>query len=306
MWIALAFCGPILWAASTHIDKYLVDRYFRTSGVGTLLIFTSLMGVVAMPFIVPFVDVMEIGWTGIAVTTFSGILYMTAMFFYLGALQENEASVVAPLFQASPLFTYAIAYFTLGEKLTPVQLIGGAAVIASALTLSWEPGGKQKFKTRLVVLMLACALALALSTVIFKFFAVKHEFWTTTFWTFAGEALFGLVMLALPAYRREFFHLFAKHPGAMVTINAANELINLAGGLIARYASLLGPVALVSAIGGTTPLFVFGIGVLLSLFYPALGREDLSKGSLIRKGIAVVLIVVGIILIGGNAEGPGE
>ena len=39
-------------------------------------------------------------------------------------------------------------------------------------------------------------------------------------------------------------------------------------------------------------------GVLISLFFPKFGREDLSKGGLIQKGIAVVLIVAGVILIG--------
>ena len=51
---------------------------------------------------------------------------------------------MAPLFRASPLFTYAMAYFVLGETLTPVQLMGGAAVIASALVLSWQSGGGKR------------------------------------------------------------------------------------------------------------------------------------------------------------------
>src|SRR4051812_16445583 len=28
MWLLYAFSGPVFWAISTHIDKYLVDRYF--------------------------------------------------------------------------------------------------------------------------------------------------------------------------------------------------------------------------------------------------------------------------------------
>jgi hypothetical protein len=92
--------------------------------------------------------------------------------------------------------------------------------------------------------------------------------------------------------------MFAKNPGAVIGINAANELINLGGGLAARWATLLGPISLVSAIGGTTSLFVFGFGVLISLFAPKLGREDLSKGSLMQKGIAVVLVAAGVTLIG--------
>ena len=44
MWLLFAFSGPVLWAASTHIDKFLVDRYFRDSDTAVLMIFTALIG----------------------------------------------------------------------------------------------------------------------------------------------------------------------------------------------------------------------------------------------------------------------
>jgi hypothetical protein len=50
MWLLFAFSGPVLWAISTHIDKYLVEKYFRHSSVAVLLVFTSLIGVVMLPF----------------------------------------------------------------------------------------------------------------------------------------------------------------------------------------------------------------------------------------------------------------
>ncbi|HWA30199.1 MAG TPA: DMT family transporter [Rhizomicrobium sp.] len=302
-WILLAFCGPVLWAISTHIDKYLVDKFFRDTGVGTLLIFTSLIGLAGLPIIAAFVDLTVIGGVGIAVTSLSGLLYMTAMYFYLRALQHEEATTIAPLFQTSTLFTYAIAYFVLHETLTVWRIVGGLLVMASTLVISWDPKHRHKFKVPTVSLVLACTATLAVSAVIFKFFAVKDAFWPVTFWTFAGEAVFGAVMLAVPFYRREFMGMFAKNPGAVIGINAANELINLGGGLAARYASLLGPISLVQAIGGTTSFFVFLFGVLISLFLPKFGREDLSQGSLIQKAVAVVLIVAGVTLIGnGGAQ----
>ena len=49
--------------------------------------------------------------------TASGILYMGAMLFYLRAIQSEEASVVAPLFQASTLFTFLLGYLFLHERL---------------------------------------------------------------------------------------------------------------------------------------------------------------------------------------------
>ena len=299
-WILLAFCGPVLWAASTHIDKYLVERFFKDSGVGTLLIFTALVGLPGMPLIATFTDVTSIGRVGIAVTSVSGLLYLTAIYFYLRALQQEEASVIAPLFQTSTLFTYITAYFVLHETLTGWRIVGGALVMTSAVVASYEPGGSHRIKWRVVAPILVCTAVLAGSAVMFKFFAIKDAFWPVTFWSFAGQAMFGAVLLAIPQIRRQFFSMFKKHPGAVIGINAANEIINLGGGLAARYASLLGPVSLVQAIGGTTSFFVFLFGVILSLFYPKLGRENLSRRNLIQKGIAVTLIVGGVILIGGD------
>ena len=79
--------------------------------------------------------------------------------------------------------------------------------------------------------MLAATFVVALSSVVFKFFAVRDEFWSTTFWTFVGEGLFGAAILAMPKYRKQFMTLFRQNPGAVIGVNAANELINLGGGL---------------------------------------------------------------------------
>jgi len=137
---------------------------------------------------------------------------------------------------------------------------------------------------------------MALSAVLFKLFALKDDFWVTTFWNFAGEALFGFVILLAPNYRRQFIALLRKHPGAVIGVNGANELINLGGGLGVRYASLAAPVALVSAVSSTVTLFVFAFGVLLTLFWSKAVKEDLSRGSLTRKGIAAVFVMAGVIL----------
>ena len=121
MWLLFAFAGPVLWAASTHIDKYLVDRYFQNSDTAVLVVFTSLIGVLMLPPIWYYVPgrVRRLRWTDIAVMTVAGILYMGAMLFYLRAIQSEEASVVAPLFQSPRrCFTILFALLLLSEVLT--------------------------------------------------------------------------------------------------------------------------------------------------------------------------------------------
>ena len=119
-WLVFALCGPVLWAISVHLDKYLVERYFKDADVIVLLIFTALMGVVLMPIIAWFEpDVFHRDSTSIGLMILSGMFYMTGITFYLKALQGHEASMVAPFFQSSPLFGYVLAYFVLGETLSP-------------------------------------------------------------------------------------------------------------------------------------------------------------------------------------------
>jgi len=302
-WLVFAFSGPILWAISTHLDKYLVEKYFKCSNVAVLLIFTALIGLLALPFIwLLDPQVISVGLANAALMTLSGILYMGAMLFYLRALQSEEASVVAPFFQAAPLFSFVLGYLVLGETLSPTQMAGGALIIGGTLLVSLRPDPrntevKARFNFRLAALMLACALALAVSALIFKIFAVSDEFWPTTFWMFVGEALFGAALLAIRSYRKQFLDLLRANPVAVLSVNAVNELINLGGGLGTRFALVLAPLSLVQAIGSTTTLFVFGFGVLLSACCPALAREDLSRREMLHKGLAAVLVAVGAALV---------
>jgi len=297
-WLVFAFSGPVFWAMSTHFDKYLVEQYFKHSDTAVLLLFTAVMGVLILPFIAFYAGPVTSPSPGsIALIMLSGVLYMGALLLYLRALQTEEASVVAPFFQAAPLFGYVLAYMVLGERLSALQMFGGELIVAGGALLSVGFGSRHRFKARLVLLMLACAFALALTGLIFKVYAVRDAFWIATFWTFVGQALFGAVLLAIATYRREFLALLRADPAPILAISSANELINLAGILGARYALLFAPLSLVQAIGSTTSLFVFAIGAALSVCYPALGREDLSRGNLAQKAASTVLVVIGAILI---------
>jgi uncharacterized membrane protein len=289
----------VLWAISVHLDKYLVERFFKESDVAVLLLFTAFVGLLLLPFIWFYEpDVTDVGGVSIALIILSGILYMGAMLLYLQALQSEEASVVAPFFQASPLFGYVLAYLVLGETLSSRQIAGGALIIVGAMIVSVRFGqSRGPFKARLASLMLACGFAMALSSLIFKVFAIKAEFWTTIFWMFVGEAIFGAALLMVGSYRRQFIALLRSNTAALLSINGSNELINLGGGLGNRYALTLAPLSLVQAIGSTTTLFVFAFGVVLSLCCPGLGRESLSGRGLAQKGVAAACVAAGVALV---------
>ena len=105
--------------------------------------FTALLGVALLPPIWLFdPDVLKPSATAIAAMSGCGVLYMGAILFYLRAIQSEEASVVAPLFQANTLFAFLLGYLFLHEVLGLMQLGGGALVLVGALGLSKETGLK--------------------------------------------------------------------------------------------------------------------------------------------------------------------
>jgi len=298
-WLIFAFAGPVLWAVSMHIDKYLVERYFKEGNVAVLMVFTALIGALTMPMVWFFrPDVILLPPVSAALIVLSGILYMGAIFFYLQALQTEEASTVAPFFQASGIFGLLLGYLFLGEKLSLLQVLGVVSIVAGSVLISLRLGkGAVRVKTRLVVLMLSCALAIALSSFIFKFFAVQDDFWTTVFWSYGGDAVFGVTLLFIAKNRRQLVRMVRANTGAVLSINASNELINLGGSLGAGYALILAPLGVVQAIGSTTMFFVLGIGVVLSFFFPKLGKEETDAGSLMQKIIAIILVAAGVAFV---------
>jgi drug/metabolite transporter (DMT)-like permease len=145
--------------------------------------------------------------------------------------------------------------------------------------------------------MVSAAFMVSLSSLIFKFFEINGDFWTTVFWSYTGDAVFGVVLLSFAANRRQLFQLVREHTGAVLSINTVNELINLGGNLGANYAFLFAPLGVVQAITSTTPFFVLFFGILLTFLFPKLGRENVGFGNITQKIIAIALVVTGVLLI---------
>lgn len=95
----------------------------------------------------------------------------------------------------------------------------------------------------------------------------------------------------------QFTAMLHANTAALLSINGSNALINIGGGLGSRYALLFAPLSLVQAVGSTTTLFVFALGVILSVLWPGLGRENLSGRNLMQKGAAATLVAAGVALV---------
>ena len=136
-WFFLALIGPLLYASTNHIDKVLLEKYFKVGGVGALMLFSSLLSVLALPiFYLADPTVLSVGNKHIFVLALVGFFNILVLWFYLLALKDDEASVVIVFYQLVPVFGLILGYFMLDETLTQRQLIAMATIIFGTTIIS--------------------------------------------------------------------------------------------------------------------------------------------------------------------------
>lgn len=295
-WFLLSLVGPILWAATNHIDKFLITKYFKGGGVGSLLIFSALFSLLLTPVALYFApNALSINPKYAVILVSCSVLWVIGLIFYLHAMQKGETSLVVPLFQTIPVFGYILAYFFLGENLTVKQILASLLIIAGAIALSLDLSQERiSIKSSVLFLMLISSFLTALGGVIFKFVALKTDFWMSTFWNQLGAVLVGIFLVVfIKSYRREFFRVLNTNTTKVLAINGLNEVLSLTAGLAVSYATLLTSLTLVWVVNGFQPFFVFLIGIILTLFFPHLGSESLVKKHLVQKIASIVVIFIG-------------
>ncbi len=295
-----AALAPLLWAISNHTDKYLVAKYFKGGGVGGLMIFSSFFSIVLLPFIIFFSPtVVDVNLSGALILILAGVANAFAIYCYLLALNEDESSVVVPFMQLIPIFTFILGYFILGETLTKNQLLGGAIIILGATILSLEfiAGEPLKIKTKIILLMSGCSLLFSLYTVLFKLVSVADGFWTGAFWEAVGLIVAGCIFFSIKSYRQEFFQVFKENSKSILLLNLFNESLTIAGNWVMTFTTLLAPVALISLVSGYQPLFVFIIGIFITVFVPQWGEENITKSALLQKSAAIAIVIIGTYLL---------
>ncbi len=300
-WFIIALITPIAHAAVNHIDKHLISKYLHGSQVGSLVLFSALFAVFALP-IIPFIDptVFSISFPDAILLMINGLILVLAYIYYFYALEQDEASFVAPMFQLIPIFGFILGYYFLGEKLSTLEIIGSAIVVFGAVILSLELlGSRLKIKTSVIFLMAGASLLYAINAVLFKFVAEDlQRFWPSLFWDFAGKVVFGIIIfLTIKSYRNQFLAVLKENRASILALNSVNEVLAIVGEAALVYAVLLAPVALVQVVSGFQPMFVFFFGILLTLFLPRFGQESLAKKHLIQKFVGIAIIIVGTILI---------
>jgi drug/metabolite transporter (DMT)-like permease len=228
-WFAFALLGPLLYAMTNLIDKQLLSRYFREGGVGTLILFSALLSVLALP-VFWFIDptVLNVDSDSLLILLITAVLDVLLLWCYLLALKDDAPSVVITYYQLVPVFALFFGFTILGETVTGMKLVASAIILLGTTIVSFEVDteNRYKFKWKTALLMLVACASWALGETLFKSAALEVNVWRSLFWKHVALVGVGaFIFTAIPSYRQHFKEALRSNSSAILSFNVLNEIL---------------------------------------------------------------------------------
>lgn len=299
-WFGLSLASPLLNAVANHLDKYIIDKKLKGAEVGALVIFSALFNILPVGLIMLFnPSVLQVNILTALFIMINDALIVGAVLLYFYALAEDETSIIVPFYQTIPIFAFGVSYVLLGETITLTQSIGSLFLIVGALIMSLKIGEVITFRRKVAIFMLSASFLYALNSVFFKFFALDVGFWEVTFWGFVGKIVVGgLLYGCVTSYRHQFKNLFKKNGKAILGLTALSETLFMTAETVSSFAFMYASVGLVLVVGSLQPLFVFLLGIIITLFFPKIGFESFKRNDILQKVVGIIILMIGTYLVG--------
>lgn len=291
-WILFSILAALTWAIVSIIDKYVLTKWVRKPIVPIMIL--GIVGLIASVLIYLFHGLSTLSYLNIVLAFVAGIFYILMSIFYFKAVKLEEISRVVPLFYLTPLFVLILAAIFLGETFTSIKYLGIFLLIIGAILIS----SKEFIKISLgktFWFMVFSSLAWSANLVITKYLLNFTDFWTIFSYTKIGTvfALIPIFYLSFP----DLVSTVKEHGKKVIGVISLNESLSTVGVLLITIASAVGYVTLVNALSSVQPFFVLLFAVILSIFYPKILKEEISKSTVLLKLIAIILMFIGAILI---------
>lgn len=299
--VIITIFASFLWAITNHIDKFLVNGVSKSSNnIKTLLVFSSLVaGLLFAPIWLIFSKFsVGISLTSLLFVFLAAIVYMLATYFYLKALDNNDADVIVVMFQLIPVFSYILALIFFNEGLSIKQFIGSIIITLSAIIISIDIENKNsKTKLRPLLLMMLSSLCFSLYYILFDFGIRNSSYNSCAFWFQIGFIIIGLIFISIKSFRNMFVESIKLNGKKYFSLNAVNEIINLVANMLVNYANVFIPISLANVLNGFQGAFVFIIGVIGVKLLPKYFNENLKLSVIMQKIFCIVLSIIGLIVM---------
>lgn len=296
LWLTYALLTPVFWAVNNVLDRMMMTRLMRNEYALTFLGALS-----RLPFFLIF-----FAMTGFYVpplrefllSLVAGFLVVFPIIFYLRALERDEATSMIIIYDATnPLFVLFLSAAFLAERLNLFEGLGFFILLLAGVLASIEFHGKFQVRRGAFWIILS-ALLWAPADVLLGYLVPKFpSVLSLLTWEFFGSFVAGFLFLLAPQFRRRCRLADFNWPMKWWVIYGIAAIIAYAGYFTFLKAFELERVSLTVVMTNIQPLLVFLFGLAAAAISPLFVKPDTSPRHLIPKGIAFLLVILGVYLL---------
>ncbi|MEZ4180108.1 MAG: DMT family transporter, partial [Candidatus Doudnabacteria bacterium] len=255
LYLIIATVAYSLFAINGIIDKFLLTK----GGVKSPAAYAFYIGITGFFTwaVVPF-GLLDIGFSfsgissgNLIVAIIGGASFILALQFLYIATQKTSISRLLPIEGGLvPVFTFAMSYFILGERLEALQIMAFLLLVVGAVIISLKED-KSGWHMQALGYAVVAAFLFALSLTLTKYTFDQTNFLSGLVYTRLGFILVSLIYLIPPKTRYAIFN----SPKSTTTGNKFLYLgARVSGGIagfLQNFAISLGSVTIVNAMQGT-------------------------------------------------------
>ena len=296
-WIALTLVSASILGMIGVLDKAFLYHYARSLRTLPLLI-----AIGHVPIGIAFIAISPLEELTVAAASWSlsaGVLGGLSAVVFFKVMVKREVTRTIPVVQTYPIFVAPLAVLFLDESLRTFHWFAILVTVAGAVMMSMrqDARGRGFVIDRSFYELLGASLLLAGMNL-----AAKQAVETLPVLLVHGLRSFGLaaVLMAFGARREpldEVRRMIAERSPALGLFGLNEFVIVNTGMILNLWATSLGPVSLVSALTGSSSLFLLVYSTLLGLRFRGMLGEQVGRRAVIVKASATTLIVAGVMVI---------
>lgn len=318
LWLIATILSYLILAVVFLIDKHLLSTFITNPKIYAF--YVGVLGISAL-ILAPFINFYVPSLEQILLSFLAGLFFLYALFSFYRVLSLFEASQIVPAVGGFlPIFSFLLAFLiSRGKETLEAQkflafifLILGTVLISykknsSANSLKGKVFSKKSPSAiKSLYFSAGTAFVWAMFFLLAKYVYSGQNFLNGFLWIRIGAGFFAFLLFAFSKeVKKEVFKIKLKL-GSFLSFKKTtfvfifNQVLGVIANLLQNWAISLAPliyISLITALQGVQYLFLLIFVTIISLKFPWLLKEEISKKIFFQKLLAILLIGAGFTLL---------
>lgn len=264
--------------------------------------YTFYVGAISI-FAVIFIPFIKFGWPDEKIILWmiaEAVVYILGLYAMFYALEKFDVSrVMTTIGATQPIFIFALTWIFFGpQTMSKTNILAFILLLLGSTIISVEKNSK--ITGNYLKITIIASLFFSLDYVFSKIVFINTEFLPGFIWMRIFVFLFALLFLLSKANRKNIFerqNILNKKTGTIfIFTHTSGGVANILQG----FAISLVPVAflpIVNSLRGIQYVFLFLITLFLTVFFPKILKEEMSRAIILQKIVSIILIATGLALL---------